>query len=94
MTIKWKEQFLNRNLCKLLYLWFCNTLIKFDLSGVFFFEKYLSFHVILEIIIFMIVLHMLLIGEDALCLQASQREDSYEETIRDLTNRLKDVSCY
>ena len=37
---------------------------------------------------------MLLIGEDALCLQASQREDSYEETIRDLTNRLKDVSCY
>jgi hypothetical protein len=25
-------------------------------------------------------------------LQASQREDSYEETIRDLTQRLKDVS--
>ena len=24
--------------------------------------------------------------------QASQREDSYEETIRDLTQRLKDVS--
>lgn len=27
-------------------------------------------------------------------LQASQREDSYEETIRDLTQRLKDVSTF